>query len=168
MNAVLLSSSCTLFLPSQCRNFHLILHRHPQQSEIIDNMSFDEMLAKVRETNRSSELSRNFISIAKSARNAHGDTLLHILAAEGSANAVNVLLEIGCDVNAQDDFGSTAIQSAAWREHRSIVEKLLEAGAKISIVDSTGFTSVQNLRLLGKDEMADWLCSWKGSDRAHG
>ena len=118
-------------------------------------MSFDEMLVKVREARSSSELTRDFISGAKMARNVHGDTLLHLAAAEGSDDAVNTLLDIGCDVDAQDHFGSTAIQTAAWRGHRSIVERLLQAGAKTSIVDCTGFTVIENLRLLGKNDMED-------------
>lgn len=131
-------------------------------------MSFDELLAKVREARSGSELTNSFISGVKNARNVHGDTLLHIAAAEGSENAVTILLEIGCDVNAQDNFGSTAIQSAAWREYRSIVEKLLLAGAKTTIADSTGFTVIENLRLLGKNEMADFLSLWQANGHHSG
>ena len=132
------------------------------------HMSFDEMLVKVRGARGGSEFSRSFISSAKIARNVHGDTLLHIAAAEGSENAVTILLEIGCDVNAQDNFGSTAIQSAAWREYRCIVEKLLLAGAKTTIADSTGFTAIENLRLLGKNEMADFLSLWHSNGHHSG
>lgn len=117
-------------------------------------MSFDELVRCAR-TGRVG--AKDFRQKAKQAKNAHGDSLLHIFAAEGDDTAVALLLQIGCEVNEQNNFGSTAIDCAAWKGHVDVVKRLLEAGANLSVVDSTGFTVIENLRLMGKTEMADWL-----------
>jgi ankyrin repeat protein len=117
-------------------------------------MSFDELLRFARKGGiQIKRLQRS----ALQAKNAHGDSLLHILAAEGDDSAVALLLELGCDVNEQNKFGSTAIDCAAWKGNINVVTRLLQAGADLSVVDSTGFNVIENLRLMGKSEMADWM-----------
>lgn len=44
----------------------------------------------------------------------------------------------------------------------------LLAGAKTTIADSTGFTVIENLRLLGKNEVADFLSLWQGNGHHSG
>jgi ankyrin repeat protein len=91
------------------------------------------------------------------ARTEHGDTLLHIFAAEGHAKTVAALLDAGSDVNARDNFGSTPIQCAAFGEHSAVITLLMKAGADVNIQDSTGSSTLENLRLVGKDDVAQLL-----------
>jgi ankyrin repeat protein len=120
-------------------------------------MSFDELLVIVRGCGRNSNAIAGFVREIKVARNAHGDSLLHILAAEGDDCGVATLLKVGCDVNVRNNFGSTPIECAAWREEYSVVCQLIDAGADVTIADSTGFTVVENLKMLGKNDMIELI-----------
>jgi ankyrin repeat protein len=128
-------------------------------------MDFHDLLVLVREhhgdATRMAALARELVA----ARNIHGDSLLHILAAEGDAKAVEALLEAGCDVNCQNHFGSAAITCPAAKEDWVVVNLLLRAGADLSLRDSTGSTVLENLRLLQQYQMADWLESERRRDR---
>lgn len=120
-------------------------------------MSFDELLVMVRKCGRNSNAIASSAKEIGGARNEHGDSLLHNLAAEGDDNAVATLLKIGCDVNVRNNFGSTPIECAAWREEYSVVCQLIDAGADVTIADSTGFTVVENLKMLGKNDMIELI-----------
>lgn len=122
-------------------------------------MSFDELLVMVRKCGHNSNAITSSAREIRDARNEHGDSLLLILAAEGDDNAVATLLKMGCDVNFRNNFGSTPIECAAWREEYSVVCQLIDAGADITIADSTGFTVVENLKMLGKNEMVELIVS---------
>jgi serine/threonine protein kinase/ankyrin repeat protein len=56
-------------------------------------------------------------------------TALHLAAAAGSLATVNVLIDAGADVNAQDRWGGTAIRDALAANHVEVVLRLEEAGA---------------------------------------
>lgn len=57
-------------------------------------------------------------------------TPLHLAAAAGSLETVNVLLDNGADVNAQDRWGRTPFKDAMQSNHPVIMERLREAGAE--------------------------------------
>lgn len=122
-------------------------------------MNFNELLELVRRSGGNSIQLEAHSDELKSARNASGDTLLHIVSAEGNADAVEALLRVGCDVNLRNSFGSPPIECAAWRDERSVVLKLIQAGAEIQMVDSTGFSTAENLNMMGKGEMVEWMHS---------
>ena len=91
-------------------------------------------------------------------RDRCGETPLHYLAIERNCDAVQFLLEMGADVNSQDDFGYTVLGSAVGvGDNLSVVNALLKAGAKVNIKDSTGMTIVDGLRRLGRYEEADYF-----------
>ena len=91
-------------------------------------------------------------------RDRCGETPLHYLAIERNIDAVRLLLEIGANVNSQDDFGLTVLGSAVIiGDNFPVVDALLKAGAKIRIKDSTGSNIVDQLRLLGRDAEADYF-----------
>ncbi|KDR14809.1 Putative ankyrin repeat protein [Zootermopsis nevadensis] len=51
----------------------------------------------------------------------------------GRMNIVNVLVEIGADINLRDDRGQTALHAAVWREESGIFQYLIARGADINI-----------------------------------
>jgi len=59
---------------------------------------------------------------------------------EESYAATSLLLEYGADVNAQEDFGQTAIFGAATNGWNTVVQLLAENGADLSIEDANGNT----------------------------
>jgi ankyrin repeat protein len=120
-------------------------------------MDFHDLLVLVREHHADASLMATLAGDVVSARNCHGDSLLHIIAAEGDAKGVRALLAAGCDVNCQNNFGSTVITCPAAKEDWVVVNLLVKAGAELTIRDSTGSTVLDNLRLLRQHQMADWL-----------
>jgi len=76
----------------------------------------------------------------------HGQTLLHIVAGmDGSASVIRALIDLGADVNRQDDSGAIPIGNAIHGGgHRhgldadANVELLIDAGASLSQFDETG------------------------------
>src|SRR5260370_41188603 len=72
-------------------------------------------------------LKQHLDQINKDARDDHGATLLMHASIFGSPEAVRLLLAAGADVNAGNDFASTALLSAARDPIK--VAMLLERGA---------------------------------------
>ena len=60
----------------------------------------------------------------------------------GRGEMVNILLELGTDVNAKDAQGSTPIMFAAQHGHTAIVRKLLEKNANPTTRGTHGFTAL--------------------------
>ena len=93
----------------------------------------------------------------RSLVNQHGDSLLHILAAEGDLEATRLLLRLGLDVNQPNRFGTTPLLAAAWKEHYGVLQLLMDAGADIHAKDSTDFSVIENLELLNMNKVVEWL-----------
>lgn len=62
-------------------------------------------------------------------RSLHGRTCLHVAAAVGNADCLDLLLNHGADIEAQTDAGLTAFHVACQRGHMDCVLRLLEWGA---------------------------------------
>jgi ankyrin repeat protein len=62
-------------------------------------------------------------------RTGIGETALHYLAIENYADAVKLLIELGADVNVQNEFGDSALDEAIKVEAFEAVAVLREAGA---------------------------------------
>jgi ankyrin repeat protein len=68
-------------------------------------------------------------------------TTLHVAAYEGSAAAVQMLIEQGADTGITDDNGNTAVGSACTKGRADVVELLLNNGIQASAtVDAAGHT----------------------------
>lgn len=82
----------------------------------------------------------------------HGQTPLMRAAQNGHIRVMEVLLEHGADVNAQDDDGRTALMMAAGASDPGMVRLLLDRGARIDIKDHDGFTAWTGSEIPGDDE----------------
>ena len=61
---------------------------------------------------------------------------------DGDLAEVERLIEIGADVNAQDDYDMTALMWAANEGYTEIVELLIDAGADVNLQDEYGWTAL--------------------------
>ncbi|RZF41868.1 hypothetical protein LSTR_LSTR005330 [Laodelphax striatellus] len=84
-------------------------------------------------------------------RSVHYATPLWCAAVSGKLDVVRRLVELGADVNAASDTGSTAVRSACFMTHIDIVTYLVESGADIQKSNHSGGTclinSIQNIQL---------------------
>jgi len=71
-------------------------------------------------------------------RDAYGKTPVHMAAASGQHLAVALLLEEGCDANAQDRNGLTPLHLACLGGHTDAARVLLKAGARVDQVANDG------------------------------
>jgi ankyrin repeat protein len=62
--------------------------------------------------------------------------MLVIVAGQGNANLVDLLITRGADVNAQDKDGNTPLLMAALMDHVAIAEKLIGLGADVNAQDN--------------------------------
>ena len=62
-------------------------------------------------------------------RTGLGETALHYLAVENYAEAVQLLIDLGADVNVRNKFGATALEEAMQVEAKETVQVLRRAGA---------------------------------------
>ncbi|XP_022199876.1 protein fem-1 homolog CG6966 [Nilaparvata lugens] len=84
-------------------------------------------------------------------RSVHYATPLWCAAVSGKLSVVKRLVQLGADVNASSDTGSTAVRSACFMTHIEIVTYLVESGADILKSNHSGGTclinSIQNIQL---------------------
>ncbi|KAJ3817765.1 hypothetical protein F5880DRAFT_1696642 [Lentinula raphanica] len=66
------------------------------------------------------------------------DTAIVQAASDGDLNKVAKLISIGCDVNARDRWGWSALSMAAYGNHLAIARLLLDHGARMDNVDVDG------------------------------
>jgi len=69
-----------------------------------------------------------------------GDTPLHVIAWRSDAEAVNLLIEAGADVNAVGDMGETPLHVAISVGNAAMVRALIAAGARADIRSELGET----------------------------
>jgi ankyrin repeat protein len=71
-----------------------------------------------------------------------GNTALIWAASGGHGDTVDVLCQMGANVNIQNDVGDTALHKAAYRGYPEIVDSLLRAGANKKMANNEGKTAV--------------------------
>lgn len=77
------------------------------------------------------------------ARNEHGDTALHIAAAQkDGVQITQMLVDAGADVNALENGGATPLHCAAREGQLQIAQMLLEHGALVEMEDGSGATAL--------------------------
>jgi len=79
--------------------------------------------------------------VSVDARGRHGQTALHVAAARGRRNVIDVLCDLGADVGATDLLGWAALHQAAYYGQTAAVQHLVERyGAGPHIRSSAGLT----------------------------
>ena len=71
------------------------------------------------------------------------DSPSHIAAKGGHMLKIDEALASGADINAQDEYGKTALHYAAENGHGATTQSLLNKGADATIKDDGGFTPHQ-------------------------
>ena len=66
------------------------------------------------------------------------ETLLHLAAMRGHEVAVQLLLEMGADIDATDNLGHTALHHATAHQHQAVLRHLLDEGADMEIRNGVG------------------------------
>lgn len=89
-------------------------------------------------------------------RNIFGDAPLHLASRWGDAEAAEVLLSAGADVNAAGEKGQTPLFAAG---NVDVARVLVRAGANLQHRDNDGYTAERFLRVVGKEDVADFLGS---------
>lgn len=80
------------------------------------------------------------------------DTALREAASYNNINAVKVLLKNNANVNAQNNYGKTALMLACYNGNLEITKMLLEAGADKNIKDDNKYDALYYAREYGKNE----------------
>eukprot|EP01112_Ceratiomyxa_fruticulosa_P014304 TRINITY_DN4086_c0_g1_i6.p1 TRINITY_DN4086_c0_g1~~TRINITY_DN4086_c0_g1_i6.p1 ORF type:complete len:260 (-),score=56.31 TRINITY_DN4086_c0_g1_i6:91-870(-) len=73
-----------------------------------------------------------------------GWTPLHAAASRGSKETMELLVSRGCDVNAQDNRGSTPLHSLVYKRFDVLAIWLIRQGANLHLVDQRGFSAYDN------------------------
>lgn len=71
-----------------------------------------------------------------------GQTPIHCACAEEHLEAVEVLIALGVNVDAQDHEGNTPLHVATRTRHTAIAQLLLRAGANTELIDEVNKTSL--------------------------
>jgi cytohesin len=77
------------------------------------------------------------------------ETPLHVAARKGHADILQLLLNHGASVNAEDDFGNTPLPRATSGGHDDIVQLLLNNGADVNAVDDNDVTPLHEAAFRG-------------------
>ena len=70
---------------------------------------------------------------------------------------VNAWIKSGADVNIADEYGTTALFIAIWKEDLTTVKKLIEAGADVNIVNNDCTSPLREAVQGGLDTCLDML-----------
>lgn len=86
------------------------------------------------------------VKIDADARSADGRTSLMYAVSAGNATGVQMLLDAGCEVDAQDAVGMSALMYLAWSRPPNALalsQQLIQFGASRKLVDVRGRTAAQ-------------------------
>ncbi|KAM0013940.1 putative ankyrin repeat-containing domain-containing protein [Helianthus debilis subsp. tardiflorus] len=82
---------------------------------------------------------------------------MYSAASSGNVEIVNILLDIGADINLKNDGDRTALYYAASKGWVKVAEILLSNGAKINAKDKVGCTPLHRAASTGNSELCKLL-----------
>lgn len=92
-----------------------------------------------------------------------GVWLLHQSAMRGETSAVEMLLNLGVDVNGADQQGRTPLHDACLKGRVDTVKLLLDRGAKVGVVDENKATPLHDAALGGNTQVIELLLEHKAN-----
>ena len=90
-------------------------------------------------------------------RDQRGRTALHVAAAFGSLDTVKVLLELGADPTAGDDYGFNALHWAAQQGRMEVAKHLVEQAGLKPVPDRLQRTPAALAKANGHAAVSDYL-----------
>lgn len=99
----------------------------------------------------------DFKEITVNTKSSLGDTPLHVAAIRGDISALQALLDVGADVNAQGEHQYTPLHEAVEQGHVKAVRTLLAANARKDLTNDDGVTPLALAELLDETEIAELL-----------
>jgi ankyrin repeat protein len=90
------------------------------------------------------------------SRGTGHEPLLQV-AAKGNLGLLRKLLELGINVNTQDEDGWTPLMEAAWNGQLEAAMLLLQHGANPLIKNKEGYTALRFSEVWGRKEMTELL-----------
>jgi len=92
----------------------------------------------------------------KDATDVAGLTPLILACAKGSLEVAKLLIDLGCNIESETNFGGTALKWAACNGHESCVRILLAAKAQVDVKDNSGGSpldyAIENFQNEGNDK----------------
>jgi ankyrin repeat protein len=98
----------------------------------------------------------NFAAV-RSPIAGYNKTFLIWAAELGRISEARFFLDCGCDVNAADRFGSTALHYAVGNQNIQMVELLIKNGANLCLRDMYGYTALQTAERTDNLSIKDYL-----------
>jgi ankyrin repeat protein len=100
--------------------------------------------------------SAELVARCKSSRTGIGETMLHWYAIEGDPDVLQQLVDLGFDVNVQNEFGKTPIMESALIGSWDNARVLLDNGADLEITDDEGDDLFALLDEMEIEDRPDW------------
>jgi hypothetical protein len=91
------------------------------------------------------------------SKDIHGQTPLHLAAANGHKDVAQLLLSGKANVNAKDDDGWLPLHKAAYEGHKDLVELLVANGAWVGAQKNDGYTALTLAESRGYTDVAESL-----------
>lgn len=97
------------------------------------------------------------LEVTPLTRTSEGETALHWMATLGDANAIDLLLAAGANINATDNEGNTPLHAAVASRQVVAVAKLIAGGAKIDLQNRAGLTPMHVAKVDGFEPVINLL-----------
>lgn len=85
--------------------------------------------------------------IDPSYRSPKGNSYLHVAAAFDHTNLIPLFIDLGLDVNAQNEEGKTPLHIAIMRDQLNVAIELVDAGANLALPDHNEITPVRLVQI---------------------
>lgn len=108
----------------------------------MDRVDFDEAMEMLINCPKDFEARWAQDSNIRKLRGLNDESLLHFLAVEQEAEAVQRLASLGCDVDQKNCFGETALIGCVSLNNSKMVQILLALGANPNVGDDKGDTAL--------------------------
>ena len=132
--------------------------------EIENNLAYRAVADNDINLFRKALLENKYGSIHYINPDENNSTTLILASKLGRSDFVLELLRIGCDVEAKDSYGNTAIYYSVLNNHKNIFDYLIEHEADIAILNNENRTLLHSAAICGNLEITKALMEKKKID----